>query len=359
MKNEKSGFPQEKPFDMIIYIGRFQPFHVAHKKTIDKALSLSNKVLILVGSAENSTSPKNPFTFNQREQMITDHYSSGFQSVTGTQLFVEPVKDHTYDDPAWVLEVSEMVEKHTQYDENPRIGVVGHDKDHSSFYLNWFPQWEFISVPSYPESGESIDATKIRNLLFSDNIQFISGVVPDNVFSFLFEFYESSIFIKLQHDWKFNEQYKQDWAGSPYPPIFVTVDSVVVQSGHVLLIERGADSGVGLWAMAGGFIDQFELLENAAVRELVEETKIKLQEDVLHRSITQTEVFDSPNRSSRGRTITHAYLFELNDAKPLPKVKGADDAAKAQWFSFAEFQKMESVMFEDHFHIVKHMLNLV
>lgn len=344
-----------KKYDLIIYIGRFQPYHVAHQKTIEYARTLAKDVLVLVGSAENSISPKNPFTFDQRKKLILEDTGS-------INVSVLPIKDHTYDNPAWIKEVGATVLAYmsagNKISGDMKIGIIGHDKDHSSFYLNYF-SWDFIEVPAYPEKGETIDATKIRNLLFSDNIQFIAGVVPENVFRFLFEYYESSIFIELKREWVYIEKYKKDWAAAPYAPTFVTVDSVVVQSGHVLLVKRGQDAGIGLWAIAGGFINQFEPLQDAAVRELQEETKIKLQTDVLCRSITHRDVFDHPNRSSRGRTITHAYLFELNDAKPLPKVKGADDAAEAKWFSFAEFAKMESVMFEDHFHIVNHMMNKI
>jgi len=69
-------------------------------------------------------------------------------------------------------------------------------------------------------------------------------------------------------------------------------------------------------------------------------------------------VFDAPGRSLRGRTVTHAFYIDLAPG-PLPKVKGQDDAAKAKWFTLAEFEKMEEVMFEDHFHIVNYFLGRV
>jgi len=70
-------------------------------------------------------------------------------------------------------------------------------------------------------------------------------------------------------------------------------------------------------------------------------------------SITKTQVFDDPYRSARGRTVTHAYLIELQ-GDTLPKVKGGDDASKAFWVPFAEVKP--EMMFEDHFHIIGAMV---
>jgi len=354
-------FPTVKEYDLIVYIGRFQPFHVAHQKTIDKALTLSNTVLVLVGSSENSTSPKNPFTYFQRKEMIQEVYNIGYMSVKGEKLYVDGIKDHTYDDPEWIREVGASVDKHTRNinKSDIKIGIIGHDKDESTFYLNYFPQWKYVEVPAFPEHGETIDATKIRNLLFSDNIEFVSGVVPQNVFRTLYDFYSNSdTFIDLQSDWKQIQQYKEMWAGSPYAVIFQTVDSIVIQSGHVLLIKRKESPGKNLWAIPGGFINEYETLRDAAIRELREETKLKIPVKVLKGSIREEHTFDTPNRSSRGRTITRGFLFELDDTQKLPRVKGSDDAVDAKWFPFSEFAKMESQMFEDHFHIVNHMLNM-
>ena len=64
------------------------------------------------------------------------------------------------------------------------------------------------------------------------------------------------------------------------------------------------------------------------------------------------EVFDHPDRSLRGRTITHVFVFHLpGDA--LPAVQGGDDAAAARWVPVSELAAMESQMFEDHFHVLR------
>ena len=142
---------------------------------------------------------------------------------------------------------------------------------------------------------------------------------------------------------------------APYEAVFMTTDAVVVQSGHILLVRRRAEPGKGLYAMPGGFLNPSERIKDGVIRELREETKIKVPDPVLRGSIKAREVYDKPDRSLRGRTITHAYLIELQPGE-LPKVKGSDDAEKAKWVPISVFEKMEDQMFEDHYHIIKDML---
>ena len=132
---------------------------------------------------------------------------------------------------------------------------------------------------------------------------------------------------------------------------------MVVQSGHVLLVERGAMPGKGLWALPGGFLEQSERTEDGMLRELKEETKIKVPVPVLRGSIVASKVFDDPHRSSRGRTITHAFLVHLQPDVQLPRVKGSDDAAKARWFPLSEVKR--EMMFEDHLDIIMSLMDLL
>ena len=111
-----------------------------------------------------------------------------------------------------------------------------------------------------------------------------------------------------------------------YPRPAVTADCVVVtkeSTPQVLLIERGADPYKGCWAFPGGFMNMDETTEQCAIRELEEETGLKVAE--LH----QIGAYSKVDRDPRGRTITVAYLIIVDH--PIA-VTGQDDAAKAQWF---------------------------
>ena len=111
-----------------------------------------------------------------------------------------------------------------------------------------------------------------------------------------------------------------------YPRPAVTADCVVMTKEsvpQVLLIERGADPFKGCWAFPGGFMNMDETTEECAIRELKEETGMKVSK--LH----QIGAYSKVDRDPRGRTITVAYLAIVDT--PLA-VTGQDDAAKAQWF---------------------------
>lgn len=112
-----------------------------------------------------------------------------------------------------------------------------------------------------------------------------------------------------------------------YPRPAVTADCVVMTREavpQVLLIERGAEPFKGDWAFPGGFLNMDETTEQCAIRELEEETRLKVFD------IHQIGAYSKVDRDPRGRTITVAYLA-LVDA-PIA-VTGQDDAARAEWFS--------------------------
>ena len=94
------------------------------------------------------------------------------------------------------------------------------------------------------------------------------------------------------------------------------------------------------------------------MRELKEETGIKLPIPELKKAIVDERVFDHPGRSLRGRTITHAYCFNLGRGD-LPQVKGMDDADKAWWMPLDSVYGQKAMFFEDHFHIINYFINRV
>jgi len=347
-------------YDYLIFIGRFQPFHIGHESVIHKALQLSDKVIVLVGSAYQPRTVRNPWDFNERESLIR----TVFSEEENRRILAFPLLDQTYNNQLWIKSVQQLVADiiYTKYSLEsealapnktrlkpsfPKLGIIGYQKDNSSDYLTQFPQWEREEVANY----KNISSTNIRELYF-DNQEFTNSL-NSNIAIALEKFKTTKAFEQVANEFHFVKKYKSAWDKAPYTPMFITVDAVVVQSGHILLIERKAQPGRGLMALPGGFLDANETLKTAVIRELREETRIKVPAPVLAGSITKKEVFDDPYRSARGRTVTHAYLIELKGDK-LPKVKGGDDASKAFWIPFAEVKP--EMMFEDHFHIIQSMV---
>ncbi len=343
-----------KAFDFLVFIGRFQPFHKGHLAVIEVGLKQAEQLIILCGSAHQPRSARNPWIVSEREAMIRGAVSES----DNPHIHVAPLMDIVYNDESWVRNVQATINgmvtaHHSVPHKQPKVGLIGHSKDHSSYYLNLFPQWGAVQVENY----QGISSTPIREAIFADD----GGIearklLPESVQTSMAEFCSTDAYVEVKGEHEFVAKYKQAWNAAPYPPTFVTVDSIVVQSGHVLMVERKARPGKGLMALPGGFVDHGEKLVDACLRELREETRLKVPVPVLKGSIKGQQVFDDPHRSARGRTITHAFYIELEPNKDLPKVKGGDDAKHAMWVPLADLDPTK--IFEDHYFIIQEMTGM-
>lgn len=339
--------------DTAIYIGRFEPVHNGHMALLQRALDSAQQVIVVVGSAWQARSPKNPFTWQEREAMLRNALPEADRS----RVVVLPMRDY-YNETVWVQAVREGVARLTA--PGARIGLVGHFKDATSGYLSAFPGWELIHV----ERQGPIDATAIRDAWFGaspDTVQSalasLADQMPASTLATLTEFAQTPHYLALQQEWHMLRGYRQAWAAAPYPPVFVTVDAVLRCQDHVLLIRRAHAPGKGQLAVPGGFIEQRETVWQSCLRELAEETHCDVPETTLRAALQSVAVFDHPDRSQRGRTITHAHYFDLKSG-PLPQVRADDDAMEATWVPIADLPAMEEAFFEDHFHMLDHFLGL-
>jgi bifunctional NMN adenylyltransferase/nudix hydrolase len=353
-------------YDIAVFIGRFSPLHLGHTAVIEQGLKQAKSLVVIIGSTGGPRNHRNPFTYEERAAMIHKAFPEDSK-----RIITMPLEDTVYNNEKWVADVQASVTNAFTTAFGPwhplaSVALIGHNKDNSSFYLKLFPQWHSVGVKNYLD----ISATTVREDYFgkwdNTNPQFhnnagelvpASIVVPPSTLQFLKEFSYTADYATIKEEYEFVATYKKSWEAAPYAPIFVTVDAVVIQSGHILLVQRGARPGKGLWALPGGFVNQQEMLVAAMLRELREETKLKVPEAVLRGSITASRVFDDPYRSSRGRTITHAYLVHLPPSQDLPKVKGSDDAKFAKWVPISEVTR--SMMFEDHYDIITTMAGLI
>lgn len=349
-------------YDLLTYIGRLAPPHIGHIETINTAATQAKTVLVLLGCSGEPRTPKNPFTFEERKQMVT----MSLEPDVRRKVTILPLYDYRYNDDAWKMQVQNIIDKTalstlSDNDVIPKVGIIGHSKDDSSWYLKTFPQYDLVDMPliTLPDDDHfsiMLSATKIREHLLEGGI--VSHALSPRVQNWIEGWKQSEHYNYVKTEHAFNIGYKKSWADAPYPPIFQTTDALVIQSGHILLIRRKNAPGKGLLAIPGGYVEADQTIETSMLREIREETMLKVPEKVMKACIVKRETFDSVGRSERGRVITTAYMISLNDTEKLPRVKGADDADKAFWMPLNKVLDSRDEFFEDHYYIIRKMLGI-
>jgi bifunctional NMN adenylyltransferase/nudix hydrolase len=338
-----------------VLIGRFQPFHLGHLALLRAALAGADHAVLVLGSAQSAPSPKNPWTVAERHHLILAALSESDRA----RLSVVAVRDY-YDEARWAaavtFEVSEALARAGHGHASVRL--VGHGKDASSGYLRAFPLW----IPHELPRQAAVDAVQLRQALWQPPaaaqhaLAALAPLMPATTFTFLQAWLGSSAHAALCEEQAALEAHRAAWREAPYPPVFVTVDTLVTCQHHALLIQRGRAPGKGRFALPGGYVEQQESLSQGALRELREETGLAVTAPTTR--LRGQAVFDHPQRSLLGRVITHVWHYEVAAAS-LPPVGGADDAASARWVAFADLPGLEDRLHDDHFMILDHFLGLL
>lgn len=337
-----------------VIIGRFQGTTEGHVALFNAALSdvRVTELIVLVGSANKCRSVRNPFTFEQRKQVIEDVIKT--EIGTSKQITILPLNDYLYQQDKWETEVREKA-RGAQY-------IFGYEKDASSFYLRVFPEMKFVSVPPFSVGGKVVNATDIREDLFNEpspeSAINLAYALPESSFDFLMQYVSTEEFKITQEEYRLFQKEKKQFAAYPYPGSLncCTGDSVVVCQGHVLLITRKAAPGKGLLALPGGHKNNDETFRGCALRELMEETRLKVPLKVIEGSIVEEKLFDHPDRSQNMCKPTLALHINIRpDADgSMPKVKPADDAIAADWYPLSFVKENMNLFFDDHAEIISY-----
>lgn len=172
--------------DYAVAIGRFQPVHCGHVALLQACLRQARRVVVLAGSAHQPRSCKNPFTLQERAEMLR----AALPAHERVRLQVRGVGDVPGDDAAWVAAIEAQVHAAIVADgANPaamRVVLVGHLKDASSYYLRLFPRWQWLHI----DNVAGINATDIRASYYAaaqppDALWQQPAVVPASTVAFL------------------------------------------------------------------------------------------------------------------------------------------------------------------------------
>ncbi len=299
-----------------VLTGRFAPFCNAHLGLIWHALKDCDEVVLVLTDSDLARSSRLPWTAEERMAMARSACADFGKKVRFIQVDAPPRR---------ILDMTK---------------------------IDGLQSLSFVVL----ETVTGVEEAALASLYAGDD-EALQAAVPTAIFEKVVALRQSEQLSEFAGEHRYFEDYKAAWKAAPYPVVLVSVDAVIVQSGHLLLVERGRIPGKGLWALPGGFVEPDEWLEDAALRELSEETNLKLNPEIIGRYLKGSHVFDDPWRSGRGRVITHAYYFEL-EGEELPFIYGQDDAAAARWVPLSDIKAMQGQFFDDHGRIIAHFLKV-
>ncbi len=113
----------------------------------------------------------------------------------------------------------------------------------------------------------------------------------------------------------------------------LAVGAVVFKDQKVLLVKRGKAPAKGLWAIPGGSVKLGETLKQAAEREVLEETGIRIKAG------DPVYSFESIDRDKKGKVLFHYYIVDLDAEYLGGEVIPGDDADDADWVSAEDLNK--------------------
>ena len=150
----------EKKYRCGLYIGRFQPIHIGHESIIRKMLKECNIVIVAIGSAQEHNTPRNPFNFYERKDLITNIF---YREIISGQLTIIPLKDreNPSNDASWGDYVFDKVKWFTN--EKPDVVYEGEETERNTWYDNLD-----VEVVKVPRNKIRVSATELREALADD-----------------------------------------------------------------------------------------------------------------------------------------------------------------------------------------------
>lgn len=150
-----------KPYDVGLVCGRFQTFHKGHEKLVNTGLLLCDRLLILVGSAQESGTERNPLNVNTRTKMIKEIYGDN------PNIMIYGLSDMTNENDIcyeWGRYLLDNVDRYIY--KNPDVMIYGNDESRSG----WFDKKDLKNTTELiiNRAELPISATMLRQLMLED-----------------------------------------------------------------------------------------------------------------------------------------------------------------------------------------------
>lgn len=328
----------------VVFIGRFEPFHMGHQGTVQEALLKGEHVIVLIGSSLRPRSPKNPWTAREREEMIR----SSFSKEDNERLSIRYIEDR-YNSVLWSEDVKSsvknVIEKRGDIISDVSVRIIGREKDSSTYYLNIFPEWSPVLEI---HSCDSLSATELRDFLFfggDGGLSLIKANVSNSVYEMLKTFKEYSFaFHSLKSDAAISRHEKIKNKGK----ILSIVSLVIKKEDKFFLTKRSHAPGLGLLNLPNIDYDNTKIIYDV-VFNLMQKIDTTISVDQIQKSIQKIHVFDEPDRSEYGRISNHVVFIDFKDVEE-------NNFNDGYWFEIKDVNKLKEHLFEDDYRTLRFFL---
>lgn len=109
-----------------------------------------------------------------------------------------------------------------------------------------------------------------------------------------------------------------------------TVDAIIQKDSHILLVKRKKEPFKGYLVLPGGFVNEGERVEDAAKREIKEETSLDIE------LIDILGVYSEPKRDPRGHIMSTVFIGKISESSGKADAMAQDDAAAIEWLNLEE-----------------------
>ena len=160
-------------YQLGLFVGRFQPFHRGHESIIRNMLKDCDKIIIAIGSAQESSTELNPFRYEYRRLMIQKVFPEYFN-----RIIIVGIKDreNPSDDESWGEYLLNTIYQNLKV--RPDAIYQGAEAKHT----HWFDSFD-LSIVNIDRELLKVSATEIREAIITNNFDYYKNFMPDALHS--------------------------------------------------------------------------------------------------------------------------------------------------------------------------------
>lgn len=315
-----------------LVIGRFQPCHNGHLTLIDEARKQGEKTLVLIGSAGKLPDFKNPFSADERLNLLKQ------VNPEGDDIIYRTLRDKPTDDE-WVQDVVAQV---LSLEEDPtQVTLFCAPKDEQWYRSN-------LLYPVETVAEDNISATQIRTAWYGNSLWAVEDKIPEATLSLLNNHKDLD---RLSTEYSVvSRDHLNKVDSHPFNnPIEPVSFAVIIQDNKLLTGVRGNPRGDGQLGLPGGYINSTESTMDGCMREVNEELSIDLHELIVQGKAKCIARSIEENLDDLGaRTLGINYLFVVDPSVTLDIEVDNVETTGYQWLPLSEVLTEDIPLFYNH-----------